>query len=128
MDLDIVEPAGLLEAWQDATRAAELADRLAAVALKAGEGADRSAIGTEDIASLAEAAAEAAERAARSAREAATRARDVAGELGDVDLAPADQGVVDARPVQAEARDRSRPIESITPAPRGQPNSEPTGG
>jgi hypothetical protein len=63
--------ADLLEKWRDATRAAELAKRLAQMALEAAEQADRSAIASEELAKMAERAADAASEAAMTARRAA---------------------------------------------------------
>lgn len=94
----------LLNAWRDATRAAELAERLAALAADAAEAADRNALASEEIAAMAEEASLAAERAFHRAREIAAKARELAGHvrggrLGDADatLAAARQGEVDAR-------------------------------
>ena len=66
----------LLTQWRDATRAAELAERLAEIASQAADQADRSALASDQIARMAEKAAVAAERAARSARKAARQAAD----------------------------------------------------
>jgi hypothetical protein len=71
---DVVTPADLLERWRDATRAAELANRLARVAEEASTQAELDAASSEEIAVLAERAAAAADQAARTAREAADRA------------------------------------------------------
>ena len=68
----------LLDAWRDATRAAELADSLAASASDTSILADSTADAAEQIAKLAEKAAKAAERAALTARDAARRAADLA--------------------------------------------------
>ena len=122
MDVETIDATELLEAWRDATRAAELAERLAAAALKSADGADRNAIATEEIASLAESAAEAAEHASRSARLAATRARDIATGLRDVDLREADEAAVSARALESSARDRyeaGRPLRSSDGNPEG---------
>ena len=96
----------LLNAWREATRAAELAERLARIALEAADHADRHAVASEDIAALAESAAAAADKAAETARVAATRARSFATESHEGRLADADDAVVQARQVEAEARDR----------------------
>jgi hypothetical protein len=95
----------LLDAWRDATRAAELAERLATVALEAAQHADRTALTSEEIVTLADAAASAAERAAVTAREAATRARHDATAFLRLDTEAADRAAA-ARAVAAEARDR----------------------
>lgn len=65
--------AELLQEWRDATRAAELAERLAQLATSSAERADRDAAGAAEIAKMAERAAGHAERAARVARRAAGR-------------------------------------------------------
>ena len=64
--------------WRDATRAAELAERLAEIATEAADHADRSALASDPIARMAEKAAVAAEHAARTARKAARQAADLA--------------------------------------------------
>ena len=66
--------ADLLEAWREAMRAAELADRLARIALDAVESTERNAVELEEIAANAERSAEAAQDAAHTARTAAKRA------------------------------------------------------
>jgi hypothetical protein len=78
VDVDDERPnAGeLLMQWRDATRAAELAERLAGIASQAADQADRSALASDQIARTAEKAAGAAERAARSARKTARQAAD----------------------------------------------------
>ena len=70
--------AELLDAWRDATRASELAERLSAVASDAAELAERNAAASTEIARMAERAASSAERAVTPgltppARSAATR-------------------------------------------------------
>jgi hypothetical protein len=96
--------AELLTAWRDATRASELAERLALAATEAAEIAERNASASEDIARMAERAANAAERAARTARKAATRARAFAQDSRDSRARLADETVVEAREREAEAR------------------------
>ena len=68
----------LLEQWREATRAADLAERLARLALESADLADEEALASEEIATLAEAAAESAARAATTARAAAERAKTLA--------------------------------------------------
>ena len=58
----------LVSAWQDAARAAELAERLAAAAAEALRHADAEAVAAAEISQLANAIAEAAARAAERAR------------------------------------------------------------
>ena len=90
----------LLLAWQDTTRAAELAERLAALALEAADHADERALAADEIATVAESAARSAEAAAVRAREGADLARLAA----------------------ARARQRSADVQAGRPTP-----SEPTG-
>lgn len=82
-------PAELREAWRDATRAAELAERLTAVALEAVRQADIRALETAEVAELigqtAEAAARAAQRATAAAAEAAVLAETLRAE-GDATI------------------------------------------
>ena len=110
----------LLEAWREATRAAELAERLATIALTAAEDAERNAMASEEIAEMAERAAEAAQHAAETARRAAARAREFATSARDSKLRDADHDVVEARAAaeragkmyhkaEAEARTRHEP-------------------
>jgi hypothetical protein len=68
----------LLDAWREAMRAAELAERLARLAEATAEDADESAAASEEIAQLAERAADAASNAAQSARNAANRTATIA--------------------------------------------------
>ena len=79
--LDDVTRADLLTAWRDATRAAELAERLADVAVEAADQADERELGSVDIAEAAGQAASAAQRAADSARAAADKASAMAAKL-----------------------------------------------
>jgi hypothetical protein len=81
VDLDRVTAPELLDAWRDAARAAELAERLASTALRAADRADRDAATAEELAVLAEEVATAAEHAARAAREAASHAATDAKDL-----------------------------------------------
>ncbi len=71
VDIDHVSTEELLQAWRDASRAAELAERLAAAAVRSAERADRDTATAMAVAALAESAAESAERAACEARAAA---------------------------------------------------------
>jgi hypothetical protein len=105
MDDEVINTADLLTAWRDATRAAELADRLAQMAAEAAETADRSAMASEDIAKMAERAAKAADRAATSAREAARRAAALATESRERRLVDADMLASRARAEESAARD-----------------------
>jgi hypothetical protein len=105
MDDEGIDTADLLAAWRDATRAAELADRLAGMASEAADTADRSAMASEEIARMAERAAKAADRAATSAREAAKRAAALATESRERRLVDADTLVASARADESAARD-----------------------
>jgi len=96
----------LLEQWRDASRASELADRLAKLALESVERADQSAMGTKEIARMAERAAKAAERAATSARRAAQQAATFARESRAGWLSEADRTVVATKVGEEAARDR----------------------
>jgi hypothetical protein len=120
VDLFAPDTEELLDAWRDAQRAAELAERLAAAALEAAERADRAALSSEDVADLADAASAAAERASRTAREVATRARALATDTRHVDLAAADHAATSARARETDARDayeRSHSQERGTASP-----------
>jgi hypothetical protein len=81
--------ADLLESWRDATRAAELAERLALVATKNAERANLNADEAEEVAVLAEQAAASAAAAGERARRAADQARLNARQSADVDLVEA---------------------------------------
>ena len=74
MEPILMSTAELLDAWRDATRAAELAARLAREAEQAALEAEAGVVAAEEIAELAERVAEAANAAAAAARAAADRA------------------------------------------------------
>jgi hypothetical protein len=94
-----VTTADLLEKWREATRAAELAKRLAEAALETAERADRSAVASEDIANMAERAAQAAADAAATARRAADEASAFASNVRGTRLRNANE-LADATDVQ----------------------------
>jgi hypothetical protein len=96
----------LLEQWREATRAAELAERLAKLAQQSVERSDRDAVAAQEIAKIAERAAKHAERTARIAREASNRALEFASENREGYLAEADATVVSARDEETAARQR----------------------
>jgi hypothetical protein len=96
----------LLEQWREATRAAELAERLAKLAQQSVERSDRDAVAAQEIAKIAERAAKHAERTARIAREASDRALDFAKENRSSYLGDAQDAVTDTRQEEAAARDR----------------------
>jgi methyl-accepting chemotaxis protein len=93
----------LLNAWRDAARAAELADRLSQIAAEAAEQADRTAAASEEIAEMAETAAVAAERAASTARIAAKRAAELAADHRSRRLTDAMDAVTEARHAESAA-------------------------
>ena len=97
--------ADLLEKWREATRAAELADRLARIATESTERADRGAVAAAEIARMAELAAKAADRAAKTARKASDRAAAFAMENRAGALGDAEQAVTDSRAEETLARD-----------------------
>ena len=92
-----VTTSDLLNAWREATRAADLAERLATLAAETARRATVSADTAEEIAAMAERAAESAAAAADRARAAAREARQAAEN---------DQGAtVEAERIQAGTRD-----------------------
>lgn len=104
--------ADLLSQWRDATHAAELAERLAALAIQAAEQADANALASDQIARMAEKAAIAAERASVTARKAARHAAELAASNRNGRLRDADDAVVTARANEVEARRRYEDSES----------------
>ena len=98
--------AQLLEQWREATRAAELAERLAELAKASAERSDRGAHAAEEIARLAERAAKHAERASGVAREAADHAASFARDNRGGRLADADWAAVSARDAEVAAGER----------------------
>jgi hypothetical protein len=103
---DEMTTAELLEQWREATRAAELAERLASLARASVERSDRDSAGAQEIAKIAERAARHAERAAKIAREAADRAMTFASENRASYLADAEAAAMTTREEEAAARDR----------------------
>lgn len=106
MEEEVLTTHDLLEQWREATRAADLADRLAKLAAESTARADQAAISADEIARMAERAARAAERAAMSARKAAERATRFARDNRAGTLADADQTVNDTKAEEASARTR----------------------
>lgn len=96
--------ADLLEKWREATRAAELAKRLAEAALETAQRADRSAVASEDIAKMAERAAQAAADAAAIARQAADEANAFASDIRGTRLRNAKEVVEVTGVHEGEAR------------------------
>jgi hypothetical protein len=97
--------ADLLEKWREATRAAELAKRLAESALEAAERADRTALASEEIAQMAERTATAAAEAAQTARNAADAAAAYAAGTTKPRLESARGSVTATEQFESEARD-----------------------
>jgi hypothetical protein len=100
-----VTTADLLEAWREASRAAELADRLAELAHTTAERADLNAAAAEEVATLAEQVAVAATAAATRAQAAANEARQIARNSHDGAVSKAERDQTDTRAVEAQARD-----------------------
>jgi hypothetical protein len=96
----------LLEQWRDATRAAELAERLAQLARVSAERSDKDSVAAQEIAKIAERAAKHAERTARIAREAADRAMAYAQENRSANLAGAEAAATETRANESAARVR----------------------
>jgi hypothetical protein len=118
----------LLLAWQDTTRAAELAERLAALALDAADHADERALAAEEIATVAETAARSAEAAAVRAREGADLARVAAGRARERSTAAqAGRSIPqDASRVDPAARTHDEPdleVDTGSPQDVGEPNA-----
>jgi hypothetical protein len=111
VDHDVLSTGELLDAWRYASRAAELAERLAEIARNAVEKGERDAASTEEIATLAEEVAASASRAATAAREAARIAATEASSLRE-GLQGADLSAIDARTAEGTARDRYHDAES----------------
>jgi methyl-accepting chemotaxis protein len=107
-----VTAADMLEAWRDATRAAELADRLAKMAAETADRAEVTASGADEVAKLAERAAEAAEAAARRARESAEQARAIAQESRDRGLPDAEAQHAGMRDLETKAREAYFAVET----------------
>ncbi len=103
----------LLEQWREATRAAELAERLARLARASVDRSDKDAVGAAQIARLAEDAAKHAERTAKIAREAADRAVSFAAENRTGSLAEAEEAVVATRQQESTARDAYHEAERV---------------
>lgn len=104
VDEVVVSTADLLDAWREATRAAELAERLARLAEAAAVDADESAAASEEIAQLADRAAAAATNAAQSARNAAARTAAIAKERRD-GVSPAQDTARGTRQAETIAKD-----------------------
>jgi hypothetical protein len=103
-----VTTADLLGAWREATRAAELADRLATLALDAVEHADRNAAESREIAEMAERAAEASQHAAETARAAAARTSALAVATRESRLREAETDPSEARKAADRVGERYR--------------------
>lgn len=97
--------AELLEQWREATRAAELAARLAKMAAESVDRTEKGATAAEELAQLAERAAEAASAAAETARRAADQAAALARE-SVADRERDDQVTTAAQASEGDARER----------------------
>jgi hypothetical protein len=101
---DEVTTADLLTAWREASRAAELAERLARMALETAERADAQALASEEIAALAREAAESATRAADFSTSATSRPRVLPRTSRASQIQAAEQAVVGAHAEQEAKR------------------------
>ena len=115
----------LLEQWREATRAAELAERLAKLAQLSVERSDRDSVAAQEIAKIAESAARHAERAAKIARQASDRAMAFASENRSGYLAEADAAVTTSRDEESAARDRYHAAEEAARERSGDGVSRP---
>ena len=122
--------AELLEAWRDAKRAADLADRLTAAAAEAVRKADARALESGQIAELIREAALVAARAAERASVAAAEAAELARVLREQEQTLRQQGAevhrseADASTAYGGAR---RPAGGQHPGPGGPLNERPGG-
>ena len=96
----------LLDRWRDATRAANLAERLSAEAAEPGAAADDAAVDAEGVADLAEQVSAAAQRAAAKAREVATKLHALAAQGRDDARKAADSDLSVRRRIEADAREQ----------------------
>lgn len=97
--------AELLEQWREATRAAELAARLAKMAADSVDRTEKGASAAEELAQLAERAAEAASAAAETARRAADQAAELARQ-SVADRTRDDKVTTAAEGLEEQARER----------------------
>ena len=105
MQDDKISTAMLLEAWREATRAADLAARLTRLAEEAADQADTDAVAWTEIADLAEQAAEAAKVAQEKSRASADRASALAASKRQSGIGDAQQAEDAARTFESGARD-----------------------
>jgi hypothetical protein len=114
VEVDVVSTGELLDAWRDAARAAELAERLAKAALRAAERAERDSATAEEVATLAEEVAASADRAALVARQVADDASAhvllTRSESDEADITTSDARATEAGASSAyhEAEDEAR--------------------
>ena len=120
-----LSPSELLDQWRDATRAAELAERLAQVARVSAERSDKDSVAAQEIAKIAERAAKHAERTARIAREASDRAMAYAQENRGANLANAETSAAETRDSEAAARDRYHEAERAARERQGDGLAQP---
>ncbi len=103
VDSHDLKPADLLNAWRDAVRAAELAERLASTAVKSAEDAEARALVAAELAALAEQAAAAAARTAAKADAFAAEAAALAQALRNDALPDARHIVESANAAEVDA-------------------------
>ena len=96
----------LLEQWREATRAAQLAERLAELARQSVERSDKDSVAAQEIAKIAARAAKHAERTAKIAREAADRAMAFASDNRTRYLSDAEDALRSTRDEETAARNR----------------------
>ena len=125
VDEERLTTADLLEQWREATRAAELAERLAKLARTSVERSDRDSVAAQEIAKIAERAARHAERTAKIAREASDRALAFASENRAGYLAEAEATADDTRQEEMAARDRYRDAERVARVRQGDELAQP---
>jgi hypothetical protein len=119
VEIELPTTAELLEQWREATRAADLAERLAGMAAESVERSDRSAGVADEIAKMAQRAADSATRAATVARAAAGKAKAFADENRAGRLSDADSLAVAARADEVAARERYHEAERVAKERQG---------
>jgi hypothetical protein len=108
----------LLEAWRDASRAADLAERLATMAAETADRAELNAEEAAAVAAMAERAAESAAAAAQRARTSADQANELALSARKESQESAQPTLARTRALEREARDAYHSAEAGAPARR----------